>query len=206
MRRKATVAQPSARPVRPRVPRPAAAARCDRARRPGTAGAADRRDRPRRRRVRGLPARAALRLPGHDPRDRHDPRRVGGPWWCSRRTARASCTTRSSAAACTTGSGTRRSSARSRSCAPACRASPSGSPPRPRRSSSALRARPREGPRRRRDDRLDAGPGRARTGGARGRHRRRHARRVLKYHEDLERVRDRGLQELVAEAKRAAGG
>ncbi len=29
---------------------------------------------------------------------------------------------------------------------------------------------------------------------------------VLKYHEDLERVRDRGLQELVAEAKRAAGG
>jgi len=28
---------------------------------------------------------------------------------------------------------------------------------------------------------------------------------VLKYHEDLERVRDRGLQELIAEAKRAAG-
>ena len=43
-------------------------------RRPGAAGAADRRDRPRRRRVRGVPARAALRLPGHDPRDRHDPR------------------------------------------------------------------------------------------------------------------------------------
>ena len=29
---------------------------------------------------------------------------------------------------------------------------------------------------------------------------------VLKYHEDLERVRDRGLQELVAEAKRRADG
>jgi MoxR-like ATPase len=28
---------------------------------------------------------------------------------------------------------------------------------------------------------------------------------VLKYHEDLERVRDRGLQELIAEAKRVAG-
>ena len=42
---------------------------------PGAAGAADRRDRPRRRRVRGVPARAALRLPGHDSRDRHDPRR-----------------------------------------------------------------------------------------------------------------------------------
>ena len=34
-------------------------------------GAADRRDRPRRRRVRGVPARAAVRLPGLDPRARH---------------------------------------------------------------------------------------------------------------------------------------
>ena len=38
-------------------------------------GAADRRDRSRRRGVRGVPARAALRLADHDPRDRHDPRR-----------------------------------------------------------------------------------------------------------------------------------
>ena len=58
----------------PALPGAPAAARRDRARRPGAAGAADRRDRPRRRRVRGLPARAALGLPGHDPRDRHDPR------------------------------------------------------------------------------------------------------------------------------------
>ena len=36
------------------------------------AGAADRRARPHRRAVRGLPARGALRLPGHDPRARHD--------------------------------------------------------------------------------------------------------------------------------------
>ena len=36
-------------------------------------GPARRRDRPRRRGVRGVPARGALRLPDHDPRDRHDP-------------------------------------------------------------------------------------------------------------------------------------
>ena len=39
------------------------------------AGAADRRGRPRRRRVRGVPARGALRLLGHRPRARHVPRR-----------------------------------------------------------------------------------------------------------------------------------
>ena len=61
----------AARAVRARVPGAAAAAGRDRERRPRAAGAADRRDRPRRRRVRGLPARAAVRLPGHDPRDRH---------------------------------------------------------------------------------------------------------------------------------------
>ena len=38
--------------------------------------AADRRDRPRRRGVRGVPARGALRLPDHDPRARDDPRRA----------------------------------------------------------------------------------------------------------------------------------
>ena len=66
--------------VRPRVPDPPAAARGDRVRRPG--GAAGRRDRPRRRRVRGLPARGALRLPDHDPRDRHDHRRAAAPRSC----------------------------------------------------------------------------------------------------------------------------
>ena len=39
------------------------------------AGSADRRGRSRRRGVRGVPARAAVRLPGHDPRARHDRRR-----------------------------------------------------------------------------------------------------------------------------------
>ena len=55
-----------------RLPRRAAAAGGDRA--PGAAagGAADRRDRPRRRRLRGVPARAAGRVERHHPRDRHD--------------------------------------------------------------------------------------------------------------------------------------
>ena len=44
-------------------------------------GAADRRDRPRRRRVRGLPARAALGLPGLDPGARHGHAPSGGRWW-----------------------------------------------------------------------------------------------------------------------------
>ena len=60
------------RAVRARVPDPAAAARGDRLGRAGRAP--DRRDRPRRRGVRGVPARGALRLPDHDPRARHDPR------------------------------------------------------------------------------------------------------------------------------------
>ena len=55
---------------RARVPAPPAAARGARARRAGRA--ADRRDRPRRRRVRGVPARVPLRLPGDDPRAGHD--------------------------------------------------------------------------------------------------------------------------------------
>ena len=41
-------------------------------RRSQAAGAADRRDRPRRRRVRGVPARTIVGLPGLDPRTRHD--------------------------------------------------------------------------------------------------------------------------------------
>ena len=51
-----------------------------RGRRPGRA--ADRRDRPRRRRVRGLPARAAVRLPGHDPRAGDDRGHASARWWC----------------------------------------------------------------------------------------------------------------------------
>ena len=43
------------------------------------ARAPHRRDRPRRRRLRGLPARAALRLPGHDPGAGHHPRRAPAP-------------------------------------------------------------------------------------------------------------------------------
>ena len=56
----------------PRVPDPAPAARGDRER--GAGRAPDRRDRPRGRRVRGVPARGALGLPDHDPRDRDDAR------------------------------------------------------------------------------------------------------------------------------------
>ena len=61
-------------PVRARVPDPPAAAARARASRSAPGGAADRRDRPRRRRLRGVPARAAGRGGGHDPRARHDPR------------------------------------------------------------------------------------------------------------------------------------
>ena len=108
-------------PVRPGLPDPPAAAARARAPGPAAGGAADRRDRPRRRRLRGVPARAARRGERDDPRARHDPRPRTRRSSCSPRTARATCTTRSSAAACTTGSTTRRPSARSRSCAGACK-------------------------------------------------------------------------------------
>ena len=93
------------RAVRAEVPARAAAAGRRARRRPG--GAARRRGRPRRRRVRGLPARAALRLPDHHPRDRHRSGPSSRRWWSSPPTAPASCTTRSSAAASTTGSASR---------------------------------------------------------------------------------------------------
>ena len=94
----------------PRVPAAPAAARGARVRRAADR-AADRRDRPRRRRVRGLPARVPVGLPGHDPRAGDGRRTRAGRSSSSPRTAPASCTTRSSAAACTTGSTTRRRSA-----------------------------------------------------------------------------------------------
>ena len=101
----------------------------------GAAGAADRRDRPRRRRVRGVPARAAVRLPGHDPRDRHDPGGAAAagdadlePHPRAARRAQAPLPVPLDRAS-------RRSSARSRSCAPACPACPSGWRPRRPRSS-----------------------------------------------------------------------
>ena len=65
-----------ARHLRHGVPDPPPAAPGPRVQRRHRAGAADRRDRPRRRGVRGLPARDPVRLPGHGPRDRHDPRRA----------------------------------------------------------------------------------------------------------------------------------
>ncbi len=64
------------RPVRPRPPDRAAAAAGARASGAAAGGAADRRDRPRRRRLRGVPARAARRGRGDDPGARHDPRRA----------------------------------------------------------------------------------------------------------------------------------
>ena len=54
----------------------------------------DRRDRPRRRRVRGVPARGAVDVPGVDPRARHGRRRPPRRSWCSPPTAPARCTTR----------------------------------------------------------------------------------------------------------------
>ena len=59
-----------------RVPDPAAAAPGARGDDGDAAGAAHRRDRPRGRGVRGVPARDPVGLPGHRPRDRHDPRRA----------------------------------------------------------------------------------------------------------------------------------
>ena len=64
------------RPVRPRLPRRAAAAAGRPAPRAPAGGAARRRGRPGRRRVRGVPAGAAGRGGGHDPRARH---RAGHP-------------------------------------------------------------------------------------------------------------------------------
>ena len=77
--------------VRPEVPAGAAVAGGGPRRRPG--GAADRRDRPSRRRVRGVPARAAVGLPDHaSPRSAPSrPRRRR--WSSSPPTAPASCTT-----------------------------------------------------------------------------------------------------------------
>ena len=51
-------------------------------RRDEAAGAADRRGRPRRRGVRGVPAGAAVRLPGHHPRARHDQGDQRSRAWC----------------------------------------------------------------------------------------------------------------------------
>ena len=65
--------RPRGRALRRTVPDQAGPAPGDRADRGPATGAADRRDRPRRRRVRGLPARGALRLPDHRPRDRSVP-------------------------------------------------------------------------------------------------------------------------------------
>ena len=80
--------------LRPGVPPAPAAPPGDRAGADEGAGAARRRDRPQRRGVRGVPARGALGLPDHDPRDRHDPRGRTRRSSSSPPTARARCTTR----------------------------------------------------------------------------------------------------------------
>ena len=92
--------------------------------------AARRRGRPGRRRVRGVPARGALRLHHLHPRARHDRARRRRRSSSSPPTAPARCTTRSSAAASTTGSSTPTSTARWRSCAAGCPRSPSSWPAR----------------------------------------------------------------------------
>ena len=119
-------------PVRAELPARAAAAAGDPASRAAPGGAADRRDRPRRRRVRGVPVRAARRVGGDDPGARH----AAGDDPADRRAHvephAAICTTRSSGAASTTGSTTPSSTGRWPSSAAACRRarprSPSRSP------------------------------------------------------------------------------
>ena len=171
------------------------------------ARAADRRGRPRRRRVRGVPARGAVRLRGHRSRARHVPRRRRRRSSSSRRTAPATCTTRSSGAACTTGSSIPTSSARSPSCALArARAS---SEPLARQVAAAVADDARAGALQaagcRRDDRLGRSARRARRatsstsasfGATLG--------TVLKYREDQERVRTAPASALRSRARPSA--
>ena len=91
----------AARAVQRSIPDQAAAAAGARAARGRAAGAADRRDRSRRRGVRGVPARAAVGLSGHDSRARHDSRGGRRRSSSSPRTGRAKSTTRSSGGAST---------------------------------------------------------------------------------------------------------
>ena len=101
----------------------------------------DRRDRPRRRRLRGVPARGAVGLPGHDPRARDDPGGARAASSCSPRTGPARSATRCAAAACISTSSIRASRRSCASCAARCPARASSSPRRSRASCSALRQR-----------------------------------------------------------------
>ncbi len=164
-------------------------------------GAAGRRGRPGRRRVRGVPARGALATSRSPCRSsaRCGPRSRRRSW--SPPTAPATCTTRSSAAATTTGWTTRSSTARSRSSGCGCRRPRDRLARRsPRRrtrcatptcSSRRGSPRPSTGPRRwPRSARRGLDPGlAAATLGA-----------VLKYREDVERVRALDVGALVARA------
>ena len=159
-------------PVRRAVPaRPAGAGRA--AAEPG--GAAGRRGRPGRRRVRGVPARGALDLPGDASPSSAPSRPRRRRSSCSPPTAPASCTTRSSGAASTTGSSTPASSARSRSSAPARPRCPRRWPARSSRVVQQLRDRDdlQKPPGRRRDPRLGPGAAPPRHRRARPRDRRR---------------------------------
>ena len=147
--------------VRPRVPHSPPAARGDRHRR--ARGAAHRRGRSRGRGVRGVPARGPLGLPDHDPGARHDPRAAQAGGRAHVEPNARSCTTRSSGARSSTGSGTRRSSARSRSSDSASPASRSDWPRRPPRSCAGCAGSISRSPRRGGDDRLGAGSGGARA-------------------------------------------
>ena len=107
--------------LRPQLPAGAAApARHHPPGRPG--GAAHRRGGPRRRGLRGLPARGALRLPGDHPGAGHHPRRARARTSSSPPTAPARSGTRCAAAACTCTSTIRPWRRRSASSAPASRA------------------------------------------------------------------------------------
>ena len=124
------------------------------------AGAADRRDRPGGRGVRGLPARGALRLPGDDPRDRHDQGDPSAPRHPHLEPRRASCRTRSAGAASTCGSTSRASTRKCASSRARCPGSTSALAREIARFMETLRTHAAgQGAGRGRDARLGAGAG-----------------------------------------------
>ena len=170
------------------LPAAPAAAGGARARRAGRA--ADRRDRPRRRRVRGVPARVPVGLPGHDPRarDDHAPRARPLVMLTSNRTRELHDALKRRCLYHWIDYPTPRARARDRP-RPAARRRRARSPRACARRSRAARRGALQAARRGGDDRLGAGAAGARrprgsttTLGA-----------ALKVHEDVERVRERGV-------------
>ena len=180
-----------------------ASASGDRADRGPAARPPHRRGRPGRRRVRGVPARDPLRLPGHRPRGRRVSRPTTPRSSCSPPTAPATCTTRSSVAACTTGSSTPALTARSQSSNSGCRASTTCLAKQVAAAVEGLREpQPLQAAGRRRDHRLGHRPRPAgREADSTTRSSPTHpACTVLKYREDHQRVEQHGIGEVVKQA------